>query len=285
MTAKLRPQDDGEPSPPTIRAYLTRLLDSPAFPASARRRRLLEYVVEQTLDDRANRLKAFDLAVAVLGRDERFDPQNDPIVRIEVGRLRRDLDHYYAEGRPRRPDPDHHPQGPLCPGVRGAGAGAQVKGCHAFRHRLLLATTAARGRGSRPGRRRPDRRCRDMGAVARWWPDATGRAGRDRPAVPVPERRRRRPTARERTDQRAGQQSDALRRAAGVRISDDQRQHDAPTEGGGGSAGLCCHRQRRPGPGPGPGERKADRSRVGSSAVEPELRSGTDRIQAPRHSG
>ena len=30
----------------------------------------------------------------------RFDPQDDPIVRIEVGRLRRDLDHYYlTDGR------------------------------------------------------------------------------------------------------------------------------------------------------------------------------------------
>ena len=29
------------------------------------------------------------------GRDERFDAQNDPIVRIEVGRLRRDLERYY----------------------------------------------------------------------------------------------------------------------------------------------------------------------------------------------
>ena len=29
-----------------------------------------------------------------------FDPQNDPIVRIEVGRLRRDLEHYYlTDGR------------------------------------------------------------------------------------------------------------------------------------------------------------------------------------------
>ena len=103
MTAKLQPQDDSGSSPSAIRAYLTRLLSDPAFPASARRRKLLEYVVEQTLAGRANRLKAFDLAVAVLGRDERFDPQNDPIVRIEVGRLRRDLEHYYADSGSRDP--------------------------------------------------------------------------------------------------------------------------------------------------------------------------------------
>ena len=44
--------------------------------------------------------KAYDLAVSVLGRDAGFDAQVDPIVRVEVGRLRRDLDHYYlTDGR------------------------------------------------------------------------------------------------------------------------------------------------------------------------------------------
>ena len=57
-------------------------------------------MVEQTLAGRAERLKAFDLAIAVLGRDKRFDPQNNPIVRIEVRRLRRDLgDYYLTDGR------------------------------------------------------------------------------------------------------------------------------------------------------------------------------------------
>ncbi len=88
-------QGGGHPSSDDIRAYVPRLLASPGFAASPRRRKLLEYVVEQTLAGRAGRLKAYDLALSVLGRDERFDPQNDPIVRIEVGRLRRDLEHYY----------------------------------------------------------------------------------------------------------------------------------------------------------------------------------------------
>jgi hypothetical protein len=100
MSPVAQARDDGRPSPEEIRACLARLLGSAAFHASDRRRRLLAYAVEQTLAGRAGRLKAFDLAVAVLGRDERFDPAGDPIVRIEVGRLRRDLDHYYeADGR------------------------------------------------------------------------------------------------------------------------------------------------------------------------------------------
>jgi hypothetical protein len=89
-------RDDGQLLSGEVGAYLARLLANPAFPASARRRKLLAYMVEQSLAGRASRLKAYDLALSVLGRDERFDPQTDPIVRIEVGRLRRDLEHYYV---------------------------------------------------------------------------------------------------------------------------------------------------------------------------------------------
>src|SRR5215207_6381917 len=93
-------RDPGQPAPDEIRAYLARLLGAAAFPASDRRRKLLAHVVDRTLAGRARRLDGSDLALSVLGRDERFDPQGDPIVRIEVGRLRRDLGRYYlAEGR------------------------------------------------------------------------------------------------------------------------------------------------------------------------------------------
>ena len=100
MTAASQRQDGSRPSLGDVRPYLESLLANVAFKASARRRRLLKYVVEQTLAGRGERLKGFDLAVSVLGRDERFDAQNDPIVRIEIARLRRDLEHYYfTEGR------------------------------------------------------------------------------------------------------------------------------------------------------------------------------------------
>ena len=100
MTAQPQRITVGEPSPEEILDHVRGLLADPAFSASARRRKLLEYMVEQTLAGCAKRLKAFDLAIAALGRDERFDPQNDPIVRIEVGRLRRDLEHWYlTDGR------------------------------------------------------------------------------------------------------------------------------------------------------------------------------------------
>jgi len=83
------------PSPGEVRAALDGIVASPDFTASDRARRFLRYVVEETLAGRAERIKAFSVAVEVFGRDESFDPQNDPVVRIEAGRLRRALEHYY----------------------------------------------------------------------------------------------------------------------------------------------------------------------------------------------
>ena len=42
---------------------------------------LLRFVVEESLAGRADRIKAYTIATSVLGRDEAFDPQSDPIVR------------------------------------------------------------------------------------------------------------------------------------------------------------------------------------------------------------
>jgi hypothetical protein len=55
-------------------------------------------VVEEQLAGHGSRLKAYTIAADALGRDANFDPQNDPIVRVEAGRLRRALDHYYTNG-------------------------------------------------------------------------------------------------------------------------------------------------------------------------------------------
>ncbi|WP_132518455.1 hypothetical protein [Rhizobium sp. BK376] len=85
-----------EPSPRERRLQMERILANPTLQASARRRLLLRYVVEETLDGRADFLKGYPIARAVFGRDETFDAQSDPVVRLEARRLRRDLDCYYA---------------------------------------------------------------------------------------------------------------------------------------------------------------------------------------------
>ena len=94
------PAGSARPTAEDIRAHLAQLLASPAFPASSRNAKLLGYLVDEALAGRNDRIKAYDLAVSVLGRDASFDPQVDPIVRVEVGRLRRELDRYYlTDGR------------------------------------------------------------------------------------------------------------------------------------------------------------------------------------------
>ena len=83
-----------------VRAELGRILESPHFDASERNRGFLTYVVEEALAGRTDRIKAYTIATEVFGRDAKFDPQLDSIVRIEAGRLRRSLERYYlTDGR------------------------------------------------------------------------------------------------------------------------------------------------------------------------------------------
>ncbi|MGX1791163.1 adenylate cyclase [Bosea sp. NPDC055332] len=83
------------PSEADIRAQLDRILCNVEFSVPERLRRFLSYVVEQALAGHADRIKAYSIAVEVFGRGINFDIQNDPVVRIEAGRLRRALERYY----------------------------------------------------------------------------------------------------------------------------------------------------------------------------------------------
>jgi adenylate cyclase len=84
-----------KPTPEAIRDQLERILRSDEFRGSDKQRKFLSFVVDETQADRASQLKGYTVAVAVYGRSESFDPQVDPIVRVEAGRLRRALEHYY----------------------------------------------------------------------------------------------------------------------------------------------------------------------------------------------
>ena len=74
---------------------LRRILSSADFPATARNRRFLEFVVTESLAGRAGDISAYTVATRVIGRPPDFDAACDPIVRIEARRLRRDLETYY----------------------------------------------------------------------------------------------------------------------------------------------------------------------------------------------
>ncbi len=83
-----------------IREQLARILNSAPFQQSRRRQRFLEYIVNETLAGRGERLKGYNVALAVFDRPNTFDSALDPVVRIEAARLREKLREYYeADGQ------------------------------------------------------------------------------------------------------------------------------------------------------------------------------------------
>src|SRR3954454_7006644 len=81
--------------PQLIQAALDRVISSREIVNSERKKRFLKFIVQETLAGNADRIKAYTIAVDVFNRDPSFDPVSDPVVRIEAGRLRRCLEHYY----------------------------------------------------------------------------------------------------------------------------------------------------------------------------------------------
>ena len=90
-----RESDSVHPTDEEVWACLPLLFGRPEFNASERNKRFLSYIVEETLGGRADRIKAYTIALVAFHRSEDFDPMIDPIVRIEASRLRRSLEHYY----------------------------------------------------------------------------------------------------------------------------------------------------------------------------------------------
>ncbi|MGQ3292990.1 MAG: tetratricopeptide repeat protein [Shinella sp.] len=77
------------------RAELCRLLDDSRFHGTDRTRSILKYLAERRFEGQADSVKAYSIALDVLGRRCDFDPTTDPIVRIEMSRLRSALSQYY----------------------------------------------------------------------------------------------------------------------------------------------------------------------------------------------
>jgi hypothetical protein len=58
---------------------------------------LLRYLIDETIAGRATTLKSFIVAVDALGRKEDFDSASDSSARVQMGRLRKTLESYYAQ--------------------------------------------------------------------------------------------------------------------------------------------------------------------------------------------
>lgn len=109
---------DDAPSAEHVRAALDELLGWQGISRSPQLAQLLHYVVEKTLAGEGGSIKAYAIAVDVLGRPADFDPQTDPIVRVQAKRLRNLLEQYYASGTGKSGVQIHLPLGRYVPEFR-----------------------------------------------------------------------------------------------------------------------------------------------------------------------
>lgn len=145
------------PSPDDIRAQLDRIITSPEFPHVGRGGAFLTYVTEEALAGRADRIKGYSIAVEVFKRSEGFT-QDDPVVRIEAGRLRRLLERYYFVAGQHDPIRIDIPKGGYAPSFEWSGAfegspaeEAKTPVARGFRVRLHRVMAVAIGAGAMIG--------------------------------------------------------------------------------------------------------------------------------------
>jgi adenylate cyclase len=80
-----------------VREQLQRILADQVFVRADRTSRFLQYIIDEMLAGRAQKINQYALATDVFDRDGTFDPAIDAIVRVEAGRLRSKLREYYEE--------------------------------------------------------------------------------------------------------------------------------------------------------------------------------------------
>ncbi len=78
---------------------MERVLNSSTFRNAEVLRRLLKFIAEKSIVGETEQLKEYTIAVDGLGKPSNYDPRQDSLVRIEIGRLRSKLaDYYRTEG-------------------------------------------------------------------------------------------------------------------------------------------------------------------------------------------
>lgn len=85
--------------PNEVRNSVQKLLASPLFAKAPRMCHLLSFLVEKKLSGRERELSEYAIGLEVFRRDARlYDTTLDPVVRVQMGRLRERLATYYASG-------------------------------------------------------------------------------------------------------------------------------------------------------------------------------------------
>lgn len=85
-----------------LQSHLQELLTSVHFANSPRSSRLLKFLIEEVVAGSPGQLKESLIGVQVFDRDPEYDPKADPIVRVQMRRLRQRLADYYQDAPPGR---------------------------------------------------------------------------------------------------------------------------------------------------------------------------------------
>lgn len=80
-----------------ISAALERIFAADTFKSAPKLKQFLRYIVAQKLDGKADQLKAYSIAIDAFNYPADFDPQSDPIIRVQARRLRTALKEYYLD--------------------------------------------------------------------------------------------------------------------------------------------------------------------------------------------
>ena len=81
-------------------AQVERILRSETLRSSGVLQRLLRYLAEKAFAGEADQLKEYTIGIDAFGKPPSYDPRQDAIVRLQVGRLRQKLGEYYrTEGK------------------------------------------------------------------------------------------------------------------------------------------------------------------------------------------
>jgi hypothetical protein len=106
------------PSEDSIREELNRVLASHEFRTSKRSQDFLRYVVENTLNGRAEMVKERTIGIDVFGRSTSYDPSDDATVRVKAGEVRKRLGLYYSDQGAQSPLRIELPSGTYVPEFR-----------------------------------------------------------------------------------------------------------------------------------------------------------------------
>jgi predicted ATPase len=109
-----------------VETQLEKILNSRIFKNAGSLRELLRFTVHETVGGRGGDLKEYLLGAVVLRKGDSFDPKADPIVRVQMGRLRERLARYYATEGQNDPLRIDIPKGTYVPAFRPAGLGGAM---------------------------------------------------------------------------------------------------------------------------------------------------------------